>query len=56
MRYQPHQFKFTVGWDKADGPIGVKFIQPHALVKATVIQFYGVADPSLVLVDDKFVV
>jgi hypothetical protein len=52
----PHQFKFSIGWDEADCPGGIKFVQPDTLVEMAVIKFDSIAATPLVLVNHKFII
>ena len=54
--YSPHQLKFTIRGDKANGTRSIKIVEPHALVETAVVQLDSIASPSVILVDHQFVV
>jgi len=56
IAYAPHQLKFAVRWDKADGTSRIKVVQPHALMEPTIVKLDSVPDPSVAFVNDKLVV
>jgi hypothetical protein len=55
-KYTPHKLKLAVGRDKANGTSCVEIVQPHALMKLTIVQLDSVTRTRTILVYHEFVV